>query len=157
MKQWWASITEREQRLVLGLLVVAVIGSLYWGVWQPISQRAERADMAVMNQRSQLNWVEQTANQIVSLRGQGESSQISEKGLSQVVNETAGGHRIKVIRMQPRSDALQVWIEPLPFDDLLTWLAHLREVHGVDTQFLDIARGQQSGVVDVNRLQLGRD
>ncbi len=157
MKQWWSSISEREQRLVLGLSLVLFIGGLYWGLWQPITARAQAAENAVSSQRSQLNWVQDSANKIIANRGEGSTSEISDTGLSQVVNETARRYRVEVIRMQPRNEELQVWVQPLAYDDLLSWLSHLREAHGIDAQFLDVTRGEQSGLVDVNRLQLGRD
>ncbi|WP_087023291.1 type II secretion system protein M [Thaumasiovibrio subtropicus] len=157
MKQWWSSISEREQRLVLGMGLVLVVGILYWGIWQPVTERATSAENNVSSQRNQLTWVQEKANQIIANRGQGGASTFSDKGLSQVVNETARRYKVSVIRMQPRNEELQVWIQPLAYNDLLNWLAHLREVHGIDAQFLDINRGERNGLIEVNRLQLGRN
>ncbi|MDG2881558.1 type II secretion system protein GspM, partial [Vibrio parahaemolyticus] len=36
---WWSSISQREQRLVMGCGAIAVIGIIYWGLLQPMSQR----------------------------------------------------------------------------------------------------------------------
>lgn len=76
--------------------------------------------------------------------------------MNQVVNETTRQFNIELIRMQPRSEAVQVWVQPLPFNTLINWLAFLRDEHGIDAQFLDVSKADRTGVVEVNRLQLGR-
>ena len=34
-KQWWQSITQREQQLTILSAVMLVIAAIYWGVWAP--------------------------------------------------------------------------------------------------------------------------
>ncbi|KMV29441.1 type II secretion system protein M [Photobacterium swingsii] len=157
MKAWWKALSLREQRLMLGAGGALLIAVFYWGLWQPLATRAETAQQRINSERQLLDWVGKKANQIVSLRGNSSSSAgISDKGLNQVVNETTTRFRIELIRMQPRSEAVQVWVKPVPFNTLVNWLAFLRDEHGIDAQFLDISKADQNGVVEVNRLQLGR-
>lgn len=157
MKAWWKSLSAREQRLVLGGGGALIIAVLYWGIWQPLANRAEMAERRLQGERQMLTWVSAKADEIISLRGNsGASGVVSNKGLNQVVNETTRRFRIELIRMQPRSEAVQVWVKPLPFNTLVNWLAFLKDEHGIDAQFLDVSKADSAGMVEVNRLQLGR-
>ncbi|MCG6507489.1 type II secretion system protein GspM, partial [Vibrio parahaemolyticus] len=55
-----------------------------------------------------------------------------------------------------RGEMMQVWIQPLPFSQLVSWIAYLKEKQGVDVEFMDLDRGKVPGVVEVKRLQLKR-
>ena len=59
-------------------------------------------------------------------------------------------------RLQPRGEMMQVWIQPLPFSQLVSWIAYLQERQGVSVDAIDIDRGKVNGVVEVKRLQLKR-
>ncbi|MDP5255223.1 MULTISPECIES: type II secretion system protein M [unclassified Vibrio] len=154
--QWWQTITSREQKLVIGAGLVVAIALLYWGIVMPLLHQAEQAEQR-LNSAMQLNtWVSERANQIVQLRGQG-GRQYSSAPLNQLVAESAGQFTVELIRMQPRNDdGLQVWIQPLAFDQLINWIDFLQQQQGITVEYLDIDRGQQSGTVEVNRLQFKR-
>lgn len=157
MNAWWKALSAREQRLVLGCGGALIIAVLYWGIWQPLANRAEMAERRLQGERQLLSWVSGKADEITSLRGSsGANGAVSHKGLNQVINETTRQFRIELIRMQPRSEAVQVWVKPLPFNTLVNWLAFLRDEHGIDAQFLDVSKTDSTGMVEVNRLQLGR-
>ncbi|MGF1682995.1 type II secretion system protein M [Photobacterium makurazakiensis] len=157
MKAWWKGLSQREQRLVLGGGIAMLMAVLYWGIWQPLATSAENAERRLHNERQLLTWVGGKADEIVALRGAtGSTGSVSDKGLNQVVNETTRQFRIELIRIQPRDEMLQVWVKPLPFTTLVNWLAFLRDEHGIDAQFLDVSKTDRAGVVEVNRLQLGR-
>lgn len=157
MKAWWNGLSLREQRLVLGGGIALFIAILYWGIWQPMANSAANAETHLQRERQLLSWVSQKADEIVALRGtSGSTGSVSDKGLNQVINETTRRFQIEVIRMQPRSEAVQVWVKPVPFNTLVNWLAFLRDEHGIDTQFLDVTKTDRMGMVEVNRLQLGR-
>ena len=157
MNAWWKGLSAREQRLVLGGGGALVLAVLYWGIWQPLATSAQNTENRLQSERQLLTWVTKKADEIVALRGtSGSTGAVSNKGLNQVINETTGRFRIELIRMQPRSEAVQVWVKPLPFNTLISWLAYLRDEHGIDAQFLDVSKMDQAGMVEVNRLQLGR-
>ncbi|HIF9093967.1 TPA: type II secretion system protein M [Photobacterium damselae] len=158
MKTWWKSLSQREQRLVMGAGGACLLAVLYWGIWQPMTQRAEMAERNLNSQRQLLSWVQTKANQIAAYKQAGGAVAVSDKGLSQVVNETTSRYKIELIRMQPRDNdsALQVWVKPLPFNALVNWLTVLQEQYGIDVQLIDVTKGERDGTVEVNRLQLGR-
>ncbi|GAA03002.1 type II secretion system protein M [Photobacterium leiognathi] len=156
IKLWWKALSQREQYLVLGAGGALLIAILYWGFWQPLNQRTEMAQSRIQTERQLLSWVEDKANKINAYKRAGGTVNVSDKGLNQVVNETTERFKIEVIRMQPRNDAIQVWVKPVPFNALLNWLSYLQDNFGIETQFIDISKADQNGMVEVNRLQLGR-
>lgn len=157
LKNWWQSISARERQLVTVCSVLLVVGFLYWGVLQPLTSRTEQAQMRLHSEKQLLQWVTQSANKITALRSQGGQKGVDRsQPLNKVVYSTAARFQVELIRMQPRDAALQVWVKPLPFNNLINWIAQIKEQYGVQVLFLDISRAEQSGMVEVNRLQLTR-
>jgi len=152
LQNWWSQISAREQRLVVVCAVLLVLGTLYWGVIQPVSQRAENAQLRIQSEKQLLSWVQDKADEIASLRGQN-GQVISNTPMNQAISSTAGRFGVELIRVQPRDEQLQVWITPLPFNRLVEWMSFLQDTHGISVTFLDIDKGDQNGVVEVKRLQ----
>ncbi|PWI32969.1 general secretion pathway protein GspM [Vibrio albus] len=152
---WWSGISVREQRLVVVCGALLLFGSIYWGVIQPLSERAENAQLNAQREKQLLSWVTDKADQIVELRG-GSSNGPSGGPLNQVVSSSTQNYGIELIRMQPRDEMLQVWIKPVAFTRFVQWLAYLKEKQGVDVEFMDISGTDQKGVVEIKRLQLKR-
>lgn len=155
VQTWWRSVTPREQRMVLAMGALTVLAIAYWGIWQPLHERAAAAKARVQTEKQLLNWVSDNANDIMTLRANG-GAEISTQPLNQVITNSAREFNIELIRVQPRGDILQVWIQPLPFAQLVAWIAYLQERQGVSVDAMDIDRGKVNGVVDVKRLQLKR-
>ncbi|MGR5235854.1 type II secretion system protein M [Vibrio alfacsensis] len=155
VQAWWSSISQREQRLVMGCGAIAAVGLIYWGILQPMNQRAELAQSRIQSEKQLLNWVQDKADDITALRQSGGVS-FSNQPLNQVVSSSARRYKVELIRVQPRNDSVQVWIKPLAFNQMVDWLRYLKEQQGIEVEFLDIDRTEQAGMIDVNRLQFKR-
>lgn len=155
LQVWWLRITPREQRLVMVGGVALIIGILFWGIYQPMVQRAELAQNQLRTEKQLLSWVQNKADDIVALRGNGARS-LSPLPFNQAVSSSARRFNIELVRVQPRGEEMQVWVQPLPFNQLVSWLEYLQQNHGVEAQFLDIDKNERVGVVDVKRLQLSK-
>jgi general secretion pathway protein M len=44
----------------------------------------------------------------------------------------------------------------MPFNQFVSWIAYLQDSYGIEVVFLDIDKGDQDGLIEVNRLQLSR-
>ncbi|MCA3893595.1 type II secretion system protein M [Vibrio vulnificus] len=152
---WWSSISQREQRLVVVCGVFGLIGLIYWGVLQPINARAEQAQLRIQSEKQLLSWVSEKADELNGLRASGGVS-VSNQPLNQVIASSARQFKVELQRVQPRNEMLQVWVAPMPFNRLVDWLAFLKEKQGIEVEFMDIDRGKESGLVEVNRLQFKR-
>ncbi|WP_068976760.1 GspM family type II secretion system protein ExeM [Aeromonas sp. EERV15] len=157
LQSWWQGISAREQRLVVVGGALLLVGLCYWSIWQPIANRIAERERQVQNQQQTLAWLKEKGAEVLAMQG-GAGRQIDTSGtLEGVVNRTAFNHKIKIARLQPQAQELQVWIDTVPFDDLLLWLATLVEQHGIQVQIIEIAReGLAPGLVKVRRLQLSR-
>ncbi|MGF1911672.1 type II secretion system protein M [Vibrio kasasachensis] len=153
LQAWWSSITLREQRLVVIGSVVLGFGLLFWGIYQPIVQRAEQAQLALNSEKQLLAWVKNKADHIVELRGGGAKA-ISPLPLNQAISSSARRFNIELVRVQPRENEMQVWVQPVPFNQLVNWLEYMQTNHAIDVLFLDIDKSTQAGMVEIKRLQL---
>ncbi|MBR9875178.1 type II secretion system protein M [Vibrio sp. J1-1] len=155
VQTWWSSISQREQRMMMGCGVLVIVGLIYWGILQPMSQRAELAQSRIQSERELLAWVKDKADDITALRKSGGVT-YSNQPLNQLVSSSARRYKVELIRVQPRNESVQVWIKPLAFNQLVDWLRYLKEQQGIEVEFLDIDRTEQAGMIEVNRLQFKR-
>ncbi len=155
LQSWWQSISQREQRMVVICSVFALVAVVFWGVLQPMSEKGTQAKNRVLSEKQLVKWVTDNADKIVTLRQQGGVVRSSEP-LNQLITASTRRFNIELVRLQPRGEMMQVWIQPLPFTKLVDWVAYLKETKGVDVEFMDVKRGQKPGVVEVQRLQLKR-
>ena len=157
LQGWWRGISPREQRLVAVGGGIFLIGLCYWLIWQPVANRIAERERQVINQQQTLAWLKEKGQDVLAMQA-GSGRQIDTSGtLDGVVNRTAFNQKIKIARLQPQGQELQVWIDTVPFDDLLLWLATLSDQHGVQVQIIEVARENLApGLVKVRRLQLSR-
>ncbi|MFG0832745.1 GspM family type II secretion system protein ExeM [Aeromonas bivalvium] len=154
---WWRGLSAREQRLVAVGGSVLLVGLFYWLVWQPLGNRIEERERQVKSQQQTLIWLKEKGEQVLAAQaGSGRNMDLGGT-LDGVVNRTAFNHKIKIARLQPQGQELQVWIDQVAFDDLLMWLAELTDKYGVRVQVIEVAREQlPAGMVKVRRLQVSR-
>lgn len=155
MLEKWQQLNEREQKLVLAMSVVIGIFLFYSLVWQPLNNNIAKTSDKIERQQQLLSWVESETSRYQQAR---QSGQLTNKGgsLSSVVNGSANQQGIVIDRMQPQGSDLQVWIEQVPFDQLMAWLDQLMNNNGVKVKAIDVTNTDTAGVVNVRRLQLGR-
>ncbi|WP_429080016.1 GspM family type II secretion system protein ExeM [Aeromonas bivalvium] len=154
---WWRGLSAREQRLVAVGGSVLLVGLFYWLVWQPLGNRIEERERQVKSQQQTLIWLKEKGEQVLAAQaGSGRNMDLGGT-LDGVVNRTAFNHKIKIARLQPQGQELQVWIDQVAFDDLLMWLVELTDKYGVRVQVIEVAREQlPAGMVKVRRLQVSR-
>lgn len=155
LRIWWQGLVPREQQLVSiagGFLAVAV---LYWGIWSPISQAQQDAERNHSAAVKTLNFVKQSANKLVGLQQTG-ATQKSAGSLSAIVNQSASQFGLEITRMQPQGDKVQLWMDDVPFDALLSYLHHLVNDQGLILDSLDLAEADVAGLVKVRRIQLSQ-
>lgn len=157
LQGWWHGISTREQRLVAVGGSCLLIGLCYWAIWQPVANRIAERERQVVNQQQTLAWLKEKGQEVLAMQSSS-GRQIDTSGtLDGVVNRTAFNQKIKIARLQPQGQELQVWIDTVPFDALLLWLATLSDQHGVQVQVIEVARENLApGLVKVRRLQLSR-
>jgi general secretion pathway protein M len=152
-KQKWQQLNNREQALVATMSIVVLVFLFYSLVWQPLNTQLIKSTKKLARQQQLLTWVQKNTATFKQIKQQGKSSGGS---LTSIVNRSAKQKSINVTRMQPQGDDLQVWLDEIPFDQLLLWLEQLANKHGLIIKALDISGTDKNGFVQVRRLQLGK-
>ncbi|NMP30423.1 type II secretion system protein M [Thalassotalea sp. M1531] len=155
MKQWWQQLQQREQYLVIAMSLLVGIFVLHQAVWQPVISGLDRAEKKQKRTKELLSYVKESTAAIAA-SGKKTSRKINGGSLSSIVNRTAGQYQIAIARIQPQGDAVQVWIDDVPFEQLLRLLDNLTVQQGLSVNNIDISIGNDPGVVKVRRLNIAR-
>ncbi|MCC2617044.1 type II secretion system protein M [Aestuariibacter halophilus] len=154
VRQWFQSLTEREQGLVLLSAVVVVIGLFYWLIWAPLNTSLDSERRAVSARQDDLQWITRQANRAIQLRQSVGQKATFNGSLTQLVNQTASREGIGITRMQPQNEELKVWVDQADFQAVMRWL-HDLERRGVQIIDIDLAKGDAPGQIKIRSLQLG--
>lgn len=154
MKTWWQQLNMREQRLVMAMSAVIGVFVLYGLIWQPLNESIATTKTKVERQQALLAWVEESTQLYQQAKRNGGKS--TGASLSSIVNRTSRANNITITRMQPQGDDLQVWIDEISFNQLLSWLEQLATRDNLQVKNIDLSLADQQGVVRVRRLQLGK-
>ena len=154
MKAWWQQLNTREQRLVSVMSVLMSIFILYGLIWQPLTENIEKTTLKLERQQALLTWVAENTQRYQQAKRNARGG--SGASLSSIVNRTSSANNITITRMQPQGDDLQVWIDEISFNQLLTWLEQLAINDGLQVKNIDLSSADQQGMVRVRRLQLGK-
>lgn len=155
LKQRFAQLSEREQKMVLIATVFITIGLFYALIYAPINNSISTNQQAVKAQTELLSWVTQNANKVIQLRSSNASGGNFNGSLPQAVNQTASRFNIAITRMQPQGDEIQVWIDNASFNDVIAWLNNLEQT-GISIAEADIAESDTPGNIKVRRLKLSK-
>ncbi|MFC4698620.1 type II secretion system protein GspM [Glaciecola siphonariae] len=154
VKQWFLQLSERERVLVLAASGVSLIVLFYYLLWAPLNNALDTQHAGLEADRKLLVWVQEQSSRAKLLQSTGQVTRFS-GSLTQLVNQTTRSANISVSRLQPQDDELQVWIDEVPFNALMQWLADL-EQRGVVILQSDFSETNKDGLVQVRRLQLGK-
>jgi general secretion pathway protein M len=155
LKQWFEQQSERDQFLLKVMCVVIAFGAVYWLIWQPVNQAVTDQAKRLQQQESLATWVAQQQRKVRSLPANDSASRELEGNLVQVVNQTASQRQITLTRIQPRGEEVQIFIDEVEFNQLMSWLALIEE-RGAQILQIDVTEGNAPGMVKVRRLELGK-
>ncbi|MCL1077155.1 type II secretion system protein M [Parashewanella spongiae] len=152
---WWNGLAYREQQLVAVCSIFLIIGIFYWGIWSPISNAEQDAQRRLVQSQKTLSYVKQSVNKIVAAKQSGQTS--TRKGsLSSIVNTIASRYGVVISRMQPQGKKVQIWMDDVPFNDLLAYLNELTQNQGLSLDTFDVTETETAGLVKVRRIQLSQ-
>ncbi|AYM87907.1 MULTISPECIES: type II secretion system protein GspM [Pseudoalteromonas] len=149
--QYWRSLKEQEQQLIMVAGGIFVIFVLVMGIFRPLNNAIDKAKKSYVTQQELLVWVDES---IVKLKAAGNTQAISNQNISQVVNSTRSRYRITISKMQPNDNSLRLTLDSVEFNQLIEWLDELVNQHGLTVENLDLSKDDKSGFVRVSRLVL---
>ncbi len=161
MNQWWAGLNHRERRIfIIGAIVVSVT-LLYLLVIEPFSHHVKELNVSVSKQTKLLQWMRNSEQQVTTLRASSESRNPSNTGSSSLlalVDQTAKRSKLgaAIKRVEPEgSQNVRLWLEQASFDNILLWLAKIKQNHGIEVSRISVDQPDSPGIVNA-RISLQR-
>jgi general secretion pathway protein M len=139
----------------MGVGALCTIFLLYILIWQPLNDNLVSSQKRLESRQALLTWVTDNTARYQRAKSVGGVKQ-SSGSLSSIVNRTAERQQLTITRMQPQGEILLVWLDNVPFAQLLLWLESLANNEGLQVQAIDLSQGDNPGEVRVRRLQLGK-
>jgi general secretion pathway protein M len=159
MKAWWETLSPRERGLVVGGTVLTLALLLYALVWEPFRTSSHRLQQSVAQQRADLAWMRQAAQEIKRLGNAGVAQPAGDgRSLLTLVDQTAraAGLGPAMKRIAPQGDdKLSAQLDAVEFDKLVPWLGALEQEHRMTIVSLSVDRTDTPGLVNT-RLVVGR-
>ncbi|MCM2680885.1 type II secretion system protein GspM [Echinimonas agarilytica] len=154
MRERWEQLQPRERQLVAGMGVFFGLLLFYVLVWEPLHDGVEQAQQRVETQQDNLIWMQRSAARVILSRDTKPSAASKVSGsISQRINRTASQLNIKLSRIQPQKDEVNVRIDSVDFNSFMTWVQTL-EKQRVAVVSADVSRGDLPGHVEVRKLLL---
>lgn len=159
MKAWWESLSTREHALVVVGTAITLALLLYVLVWEPFQANNRRLRQSVAEQRADLAWMRQAAQDVKRLSDASAGPAAGDdRSLLTLVDQTAraAGLGPALKRIAPQGDdKLSAQLEGAEFDKLIPWLGALEHDHRALIASLSVDRTDIPGRVNA-RLVVGR-
>lgn len=152
----WQELSAKDQRLVLIMVISVSLFVAYRFMWQPLTENITKQENKIARQQELLTWIQDNTALYIQKNKNGDAQQQNSGSLSGLISRSASRKQIAIARIQPQGDDIQVTIDSIEFNQLLTWLQSLAATDGIMVKALDLSKEEQSGVVRVRRLSLGR-
>lgn len=150
LRDAWSKLAPGERRLAMigGVLVGALL--LYMLLWLPVQKEVTRLRVSVPEERAQLQRMRQQAASIQPLRARS-GAKPAPGTLLPVVEQsaTARGLRGFISRMEADGGSgVQLSLDAVPFNSLLSWLADLQDSHSLLVENLSLDAHTAPGTVN---------
>lgn len=154
IKDWWESITEREQQLTLISTGVVSVALIYFLLWSPLASNLADSQNKLKSAQQTLQWVESNANKLVEAGIGNNKTAAKKQNLSQLINSTAKRNKITISRIQNRNGTVDVWINQVEFNQFIKWMTALQNQYQVQINSVDLNQDKVQGMIKINRLSL---
>ncbi|MFT2436869.1 GspM family type II secretion system protein YghD [Escherichia coli] len=153
LTQHLAGRSPREKSMLLAAVVFLFSVGYYVLIWQPLSERIEQQETMLQQLVAMNTRLKNAAPDIIAAR---KSATTTPAQVSRVISDSASAHSVVIKRIAERGENIQVWIEPVVFNDLLKWLNALDEKYALRVTQIDVSAAEKPGMVNVQRLEFGR-
>ncbi len=151
LTQHLAGRSPREKGMLLAAVVFLFSAGYYVLIWQPLSERIEQQETMLQQLVAMNTRLKSAAPDIIAARKSGTTTPAQ---VSRVISDSASAHSVVIKRIAERGENIQVWIDPVVFNDLLNWLNALDEKYALRVTQIDVSAAEKPGMVNVQRLEL---
>ncbi|MDX1634560.1 MAG: type II secretion system protein M [Marinobacter sp.] len=146
-------LPRRDQQGLQVIAVALLLGLLYFMVWRPAADFHDASVADHDRARDLVAWMQQNRAEIRQLAanqaaGQGGGQIADSRALMSTVTSSAREAGLQLQRFEPSGDnAIRVWMEDVPFNQLAAWLERLTANHGIVIDQAALDRSDQPGRV----------
>lgn len=161
MNQWWAGLNQRERRILIVGAVCLLLTLIYLLAVEPFLKHMQSLETAVNEQSELLQWMKGSEQQIAQLRRhQGNNKPVNVGGgsLLAIVDQTAKRAKLgaAIKRVEPEGgDGVRLWLEQAAFENVLRWLAQVKQSQGIEVERITIEQPDSPGIINA-RISLTR-
>ncbi|WP_196139291.1 type II secretion system protein M [Aliikangiella sp. G2MR2-5] len=150
LKQWFESLDEKEQKLVLVLSVFILLVMIFFALVKPINDQVGKLESKVKGQERIIAQWSDSIPKILASGGRG-SGATSSQSLSSVVTASTRQFNLRVSRVQEKnSGELQVWFDNVPFNDFMNWIGELGNRYKVSVASVNIRSKDRNGLISID-------
>lgn len=148
MKAWFNSLPKREQILLIVASVLIFFFIIVNGIYKPVLDKKQRLLSANEATVKDIAWAKQTGDKIRQLRGLSTTPKSGRMSLSQMADQAAARHQLRIARFQPSgNNEAQIWLEKVEYKKVLAWLDQLESDYGLTIKTAAINSANVSGFV----------
>lgn len=141
---WYDAASPRDQRLALVLAAVGAGLIALLLLILPAHDFSRDAQQAYRQQIDTLGWMEANSQLVRAAEGRGDDALLT------VATQTAAAMNLAIRRYEPAGESgLNLWLENVPFAQIVLWLELLERERGVATAEFSARRRGEPGQVDV--------
>ncbi len=156
IQSWLGGLNPRERRLVIGGGIFLLVFLLYQIVWAPFANGVADMQAKVDKQQQDLIWMQQSAQEVRSLKGGASGRKSVRTGsLLGLIEKTARqrGLGSSIRKVQPEGQkGVRMWLDKVSFDDTMIWLDELQTKQGVMVSSFSAEHVKQPGRVNIRML-----
>jgi general secretion pathway protein M len=156
--EFWRAREPRE-RLILGLGGFAAAAILLFALLAPLFSRVSAAEARLQRKQEDLAWLEAAAPQVLAAGPGAAATPATADNALVIVDRVAreSGLGSAVSKVEPAgAGQFQATLREAPFDNVIAWLARLRQQHGISVAGLSINPAAAPGLVNASvQFQIG--
>jgi type II secretory pathway component PulM len=149
LEQYLQRLSQRERYLVIGGAALALI-LIVLAIVLPLQNRVSATQARVQQKRSDLVYLRAVIPQLMSLQTTVRPAGVLNESLAALVDRTAreGGFSKNLAGTQASGDGgLNVRLDKIAFDAMITWLSQLHERYGVSVDTATVDAAGEPGII----------
>jgi general secretion pathway protein M len=145
VRAWFHNLQPRERWILIAGVVVALAIGLWAGVLRPLQTQAASLQASVASKQRLLV----DLGRIGAAPGKAPGAGGNQQTLVVLVDSTAQAHGLRITRSRPNGPSgVDVTLQAVPFDTLMSWLMTLHGTYGVDVESAQLTTARQQGLVN---------
>ncbi len=147
MQQWFSQLTISERRTMIFGVIIVIIASIYFLLWEPFIASHKQLKNIVAVQKSNLHWIQVAANEVQQLR----NNVVNPQNILTLV-ESSIRNNIKLNkidkRIEPKEEQFVLVNFPaVSFTELILWLDSLYNQYQIRIDTINIENKASDQVI----------